>query len=142
MRKAIFLMLPFAVFVLVTAVFALAETARSPDWEVELNHYLTTRNQTGVDPVTLKHVVRATKPWNFREDMFSPEFGNNPLPYPPEQVQCILLVNAQREPEVIFVSYHTDQLWNIEWVIHKSVHPPSSAAFSEDLQTMGCDLNL
>ena len=42
----------------------------------------------------------------------------------------------------ILVSYHTDQLWNIDWVVHKSVHAPASAAFAEDLQAIACNLAL
>jgi hypothetical protein len=92
MRKAILLMLPFAVPILVVVAFALAETGRPP--------------------------------------------------YPPEQVQCVRLANRHRENEVVFISYHTNQLWNIDWAVHKSVHLPSSAAFSEGLQAIGCDLAL
>jgi len=121
--------------------------ARPPDWEVELSAYLTARNTTLADPVILKTVARATKPRNFSGDTFYPVFGNDfrgsgGLPYPPEQVQCVRLANRHRENEVVFISYHTDQLWNIDWVVHKSVHAPASGAFLEDLQAIGCNLAL
>lgn len=145
MKKALFLTLPFAMLILVTGIFILAETSRSPDWEVELNQYLIDRNTIRINSVVLKTVMQATKPWNFSDDTFYPVFGDNfngQFPYPPEQIQCVLLVNSQGENEIVFVSYHTDQLWNIDWVIHKSIHTPSSAAFLEDLQTIGCDFAL
>ena len=141
--------------VLVGAVIAI-EARRPADWRVELDEYLQVRNARWPGGATTASSARASKPWNFSRDMSHAVINDRAwrgidLPFPPEEVWCVLLKRDRfltYEPggetayQVVFVSYHTDRLWNQGWVIHEGAENPLAPAFIDALSTIGCDLGL
>ena len=78
-----------------------------------------------------------------------------PLPYPPDDLWCILLqvshpqtstfdtakVETGSEYAVVFVGLHVD-LYNGAWVIHESADPFPSPELNATLDEVGCKLEL
>lgn len=71
----------------------------------------------------MKQVAQADKPWRFTEELETHRvdarqlkylarisFGALVLPYPPEQVECVLIEQNGRQ-ETIFMNYYSDKLW-------------------------------
>jgi hypothetical protein len=64
------------------------------------------------------------------------------LPYPPEDVRCVLLQHPNNDAaEVLFVSYFNDNLWHEGWVIFADPHNLDSPKLAETLRAIGCALN-
>jgi hypothetical protein len=155
MKRAIFLLIPILVFMGLAAVLLIAEASRPTEWRVELDRYLVSRDASR-SRVTVHSVARAGKPWNFSRDMgravlSESQWTGVDLPFPPEEIRCVLLKRnstSRREPEremayqVVFLSYHTDRVWNHGWVVHEGVESPFAPAFIESLAAIGCDLGL
>ncbi len=156
MRRLIFLTVPILVLiVLATGVIAI-EARRPAEWQTKLNEYLHDRNLRSPGGIRVQSAARASKAWNLCADMSHAVFGNQAwshleLPFPPEELWCVLLKQERTsslEPsggtayQVVFVSYHTDRLWNEGWVVQAGVGNPFAPAFIEGLSTIGCDLGL
>ncbi len=151
-------------FSLALLIALLIYDARHPQpWQVELDAYLA--GHTGVHAAAL---LTAERPAAFDEGMpFRPtgtsshfrlgpedptgrtgETGLGPLPYPPEEVWCVLLATGPRNPEgplpspgpdnVILLVRHAD-LYAEDWIVYEA--PPGADRLTVDqaLQTIGCD---
>ncbi|UCC86535.1 MAG: hypothetical protein JSV81_17040 [Anaerolineales bacterium] len=156
MKRALFFLMPSLVLVSLVVAVLIAEARRPPGWRAELDEYLagnaTFRHGRG----SVQSVDLASKPWNFGQDMGRAVFSDGTwgaleLPFPPTEVWCVLLKRdlpalnglAGESPYmVVFVSYHTDRLWNQGWVIHVGARNPFTPTFVESLSVIGCDLGL
>lgn len=66
--------------------------------------------------------------------------GSRPVPFPPTDVWCILLKDADNSsPQVVYVAIHQD-LYNADWLVHESAG--DSKETTDALSKIGCDLNL
>ena len=72
-----------------------------------------------------------------------------PIPYPPEEVWCILLKQKpnhenipieSKDNFVVFVALYKE-LYNSDWVIHESKYDFSSSSLENTLSTIGCKLD-
>jgi hypothetical protein len=145
-RRVLFITLPVLIpLATLLIVLVVAEAERPAEWEVQLSEYLTHRNAVQPGTVRLEQITQATKPWNYSPEMghavFGNDFNSETLPFPPEQIRCVLLENRQtQDEEVIFLAYHSDQLWNMDWVVHKPTVALSDPRLVEFMQMIGCSL--
>jgi len=153
----------------VVAGFLVARQAfMPPEWQAGLDRYVAHRAASLGEEITVQRVERARKPWKFSRDMsgsvfgdglyFRPDYtfdgeyvggsGRRPLPFPPEEVWCVLLERASEEPgageatySVVFVALHQD-LYTADWVLHEVVDDLPAAALTESLAALECDVGL
>jgi len=69
----------------------------------------------------------------------SAQDGRMSLPYPPEEVWCASLASDESR-FVVFVALHQD-LYNGAWIVHEPEGAVASRELSENLSSLGCDLN-
>jgi hypothetical protein len=69
--------------------------------------------------------------------------GRRPLPYPPEEVWCVLLERNVEAPGygVGFVSLHQD-IHNADWVVHEVGPDPFAPESIQVASDLGCDLQV
>ncbi|MBI5034901.1 MAG: hypothetical protein HZB51_30620 [Chloroflexi bacterium] len=67
--------------------------------------------------------------------------GSTPIPFPPEDVWCILLKGDTPAEQIVFVTLHTS-LYNADWLVHEPFAEPGSAEMKTILATIGCNLKL
>jgi len=104
--------------------------------------------------------VRATRPDRFTRAMSRISYGNSahyridsgdssylggrPLPYPPDELWCVLLVPASGAPspqQAVFVARHLDE-YTGDWVVHQAGGDFGSSQQAQTLAVVGCDLAL
>jgi hypothetical protein len=161
MRRASVVILPLLLAItLVAASLVAIRTNRPPDWQLELDQYVEYEDSLSSGMTTVQLVDRASKPWNFSRDMSHAVFGDSPyyqtdynyggrrgprpLPFPPEDVWCVLLErdhNAETTYAIVFVAEHQD-LYNADVVIHEGASDLSDQSFTESISVIGCDLVL
>ncbi len=159
MKRIIALAFPFLVLVgAVTTVLAL-EARRTPDWESELNSYIA-RSRAPGETITILAQVEASRPRNFTPAMgralpneggWPWGMGELPPPYPSTAVHCVLLERVRKSAtgeagealrQVIFVSYHSDELFRIGWLTHEGPQEPFTPELIANLDAIGCDLGI
>jgi hypothetical protein len=160
MKKVIALTIPLVVLVVTVTTLVMSEVQRTPDWKSELEAYI--EAQAVTETLTVQTVVEAEKPWNFTAHMGLPVRASSTwgtveeIPYPPSEVKCVLLARQGPSPaeseiqdesvllerQIVYVSYHSDNLWHVGWLAHEGVREPFSTDVKEDLATIGCDLPL
>jgi len=105
-------------------------------------------------------VARARQPWRFEPGMSGRIYGDSvnfqteessgslaPLPYPPDQLWCVLLRTEGGGPAggdrytVAFVALHIG-LYNADWVVHGARENLTHPGTLESLSAIGCDLGL
>ena len=140
------LLLPATLIVILLAVL---QRSHLPAWQLELAKYVEYKDSLLSARTTVQLGDRASRPWNFTQDMSGTVFGDNPpyqtdysysgrdgprsLPYPPENVWCALLErdDADLSPHsggettytVVFVAEHRD-LYHAAIVIHEPASDP------------------
>ena len=151
----------------VVAGFLVARQAfMPPEWRAGLDRYVAYKPASSGEAITVQRVERARKPWEFSQDMSSSVFGDGlyfrpdytfdgeyvggngrrPLPFPPEEVWCILLEQAPEERgageatySVVFVALHQD-LYTASWILHEWANDLPPAALAGSLEMIECDL--
>ena len=171
MRRAILLIFPLLLATaLVAALLVAIRMNRPPDWQLELDKYVEYKDSFSSGTTTVQLVDRASRPWNFSRDMSHAVFGDGPyyqtdygysgegrnrggprpLPFPPEDVWCVLLERDHNSTDdlieetthtIVFVAEHQD-LYNADVVIHEGASDLSTQAFVESVSRIGCDLVL
>jgi hypothetical protein len=145
---------------LVVASLVAMRTNRPPDWQLELDKYVEYKDSLSSGTTTVQLVDRASRPWNFSRDMSHAIFGDSPyyqtddsyggrrgprpLPFPPEDVRCVLLERDHNEEttyNIVFVAEHQD-LYNADVVIHEGASDLSDQPFAESISEIGCELVL
>ncbi len=159
MKRIIALAFPFLVLIGAVITVLALEARRTPDWESELNSYIA-RSRAPGETVTVLAQVEASRPWNFSPVMgkamangsgWSWETIESPPPYPPTAVHCVLLERVRKSAtgeagealrQVIFVSYHSDQLFRAGWLTHEGPQEPFTPELIAHLDAIGCDLGI
>ena len=157
MKKTLFAIIALLVSVVLIVTLALALTnspgRRVAGWQTAVDAYIT--HKGGVDVLDAvearapEHFTQATDlhtyapgPYYVVDDPLGEHNGSKPLPYPPEDVRCVLLQESDTEThQLIFAAYHVD-LYSAEWVIHEDGHAPFSQATHNLLAQLGCALDL
>jgi tetratricopeptide (TPR) repeat protein len=154
-KKVVALVIPIVVLIVAIVVVAVLEVQRGPDWQLELDEYIS-QSALPSETVTVQSVVEASKPWNFSEEMGTAarddwKWGSVAPLFPPEAVQCVLLersrestigVEEESGRQVVFVAYHTDALYRAGWLAYVGPKEPFTQELAAHLATIGCDLGL
>ncbi len=154
MKKRLLIYIPTLV-VLVLLVTLLVLTNRStPGWKAKLNAYLTYLRTAGEPAYSLVKAVRADYPAGFTAEMSAGSFsevigalatpasnadysaGLQPVPYPPDQLWCVLLADGSQQ-QVVYVALHSS-LYNAEWLVHVPPDPWGSPVLQSTLSNLGC----
>jgi len=139
--------------------------------QAALDQYLTYKNVSLGEGLSVKSVVKAARPGRLTQDVSYAVYGDSahyqtdenyqepaneaeattlwqasgsrPLPFPPEEVWCALLERNTGEPQygVAFVSLHQD-IYNADWVVHEAGPDPFVSASTQVASDLGCDLKL
>lgn len=152
---------------------AVAERSLPPAWRAELDRYLAYKSGVLSTDVQVLRVARASRPWQFGADGSRPRdlsrvvlgdrayfqvdrsysgderYGFQPLPFPPQEVYCVLLrhgtgaggLSTEVGYAVVFVALHQD-LYNAAWVVHEGPPDPFAPALAASLSRIGCDPSL
>jgi len=120
--------------------------------------YLRYQESSSQQAGAVQHIVHAARPWNLTPQMSKATFGNSvvyrtttnydapggggprPLPFPPVDVWCVLLRQADKAQRVVFVAEHHD-LYNADWILHEP-NAESRPELNAILSSVGCDLVL
>jgi hypothetical protein len=164
MKRVLFLTTALVLLVALGAV-VLAELPAKPgppaDVVALLNQYLAYAYQPGA--VSVRAIDQASQPGNlsrdlgyevfgasviYQTDIGAPgyeEGGTRPLPYPPEQVWCVLLErdgtygpHPENVYDVVFVALHMD-LHNADLMVHKGSQHLSASEARGVMGAMGCE---
>jgi hypothetical protein len=130
------------------------------DVQARLGQYI--GHVSGPATPSLRWVERAKRPWRFTRAMSDSVFGNGvhfqadegpsgtlPLPFPPEELWCVLLDRASDPAEdpagpsysMVFVGLHMS-MYEADWLVHESAADTFSPEFRQSLSQVGCDLVL
>ena len=135
-----------------------------------LDKYLAYKNVTLAEGLSVESTVKATKPGGLTQDVSLAVYGDSvfyqtdedyqkssgdaeatdywatddrrPLPYPPEEVWCVLLNRNAGASQygAVFVSLHQD-IHNADWVVHEVEPDPFTPASIQVASDLGCDLD-
>lgn len=160
MRRSIRFILPlFLAVTLVVTLLVAVRMNRPTDWQLELDKYVQYKDSVSSGTTTVRLVDRASKPWNFSRDMSHAVFGDSPyyqtdysysgerrsgpkpLPFPPDDVWCVLLERDHGTRTIVFVVEHQD-LYDADMVVHEGASDLSSQSSVENVSQIGCDLML
>ena len=137
--------------------------------QAALDQYLAYKNVSLAEGLSVKAEAKAAKPGSLTQDVSYAVYGDStyyqtdenykeasgqaeaptiwtreefrPLPYPPEEVWCILLERSAQTPGygVAFVSLHQD-IHNAGWVVHEAAPDPFVPESLQVASDLGCDL--
>lgn len=167
MKKLLLLAILVLVPGFVLLLLLLYAKQQPPAWQSELEKYIAYEERGSPLRISEQAVVRAGRPWEFTggsdyivygdtpyyitENTYRPGvtggFSRMPLPYPPEELWCVLLklepihAPAFSHYQLVFVARHQD-LYNADWVIHAAIQPPSSPEIEQTLDRLGCDIDV
>ncbi|MCG3206879.1 MAG: hypothetical protein FOGNACKC_00478 [Anaerolineae bacterium] len=159
MRRLFLLLIPVLVLITVALAASIGNALTQSGWEDELQKYYLQRRSFG----TIQAVTRASRPGNFSKALSRITYGSGPystdysfqdktfvaanIPYPPDEVWCVLLKNSNRSTAnsvtaasytVIFINYHLS-LWFGGWVVHEGETSPFSPEFIRRVDALGCE---
>ena len=139
--------------------------------QAALDQYLAYKNVSLAEGLSVKAEAKAAKPGSLTQDVSFAVYGDStyyqtdenykeasgqaeattvwtkeelrPLPYPPEEVWCILLERSAQTPGygVAFVSLHQD-IYNADWVVHEVGPDPFAPESLQVASDLGCDLEV
>ncbi len=154
MKKRTLIFIPLLTVLIFIANLIILNRWQTPAWKARLEHYLTYLRETEQSSFQVISTDNASAPANYSTAMSAESYsdsaifetthnqypdyaaGLQPIPYPPEQVVCVLLEgNGQRE--LVYVALH-NSLYNADWIVHISPEPWGSAILQSHLQILGC----
>jgi hypothetical protein len=96
-------------------------------------YYRTTHNYggTGIKQISLSPSPPASP------GIYRGSDGLRALPYPPEEIWCVLLEPREEEAQVVLVALHMD-LYKADWVVHELPPAWSAAERGAVLSDLGC----
>jgi hypothetical protein len=158
MKKNRLILLPILAVIMLAISLLLVEHFHTPAWRAKLNQYVAYIHQTGQTTSDVIASTPATSPASFTPSMSAESYGDNviydtshslneqisaglqPIPYPPDQVVCVLMdVDGQRQ--LVYVALHSD-LYNADWIVHISSESWGSSTLQSQLATIGCSLDI
>lgn len=156
MRKPFLLTLPLFV-IIVLAVTLLLLNRRIPAWHESLDQYLVySMMQAGEPLYTVEASSAARQPAYFLPGMSSASFsdgaifattlssssgqdlGGEPIPFPPDQVECVLLKSGVQH-KLVYIALHSN-MYNADWIVHLSPYNWGSPEQKSALNSLGCKL--
>jgi hypothetical protein len=167
MKRIFLLFIPFLLPAIALSLWLFYDKQQPPAWQMELDKYTAYQERSAPVRITQQTVDRARKPWKFMRDSGFLVYGDTPyyvtdntynlgrvggfnrmpLPYPPEELWCVLLrlepIYAPVSPrlQMVFVARHQD-LYNAGWVIHAAIQPADSAELAQTIARVGCDIEV
>jgi hypothetical protein len=167
MKKIGYIFIPLLLPAIALIVWLSYDQRQPPAWQMELEKYIASQERGASMGVTQQAVDRASKPWKF---IRSPGFivygdtpyyvtdntynldllessGRMPLPYPPEELWCVLLRLESVYPygsprlQMVFVARHQD-LYNAAWVVHAAIQPADSPELLHTIAVVGCQIDV
>jgi len=169
MKRAITVVVVLLVPAALVGLIVSRQARLPPEWQAGLDEYVDHLEARSSGPVDVRTVVQARDPTRFGRDMsravtgesviFQTDYdytgeadsgGARPLPFPPEEVWCVLLerdlsaldgVTSDTGYAVLFVALHQD-MYNAEWMIHWGTDDVFAPDFRERLSEIGCELEL
>jgi hypothetical protein len=157
MKKRSLIIIPFLAVILLVVVILVIDSQRTPAWRVKIDHYIAFLRATNHPSYHIESTASAAQPSNFSASMsvetysdsalFQTSSGSGtsysaelePLPYPPEQVMCVLLQDGG-QLQLVYVALHNN-LYNADWVVHISSDPWGSQAIQFNLSSIGCSIS-
>jgi hypothetical protein len=165
MRRRISLIIPFLLLtLLVTAVTAeMPQRGGLPAGvQDNLDRYMA--SPFAPSQPTVLTVGRARRPWNFSRDLsdgvlgdsvyfqtdgslsWTVETGPSPLPFPPKELWCALLVgqddaDGTESYAVVLVGLHMD-MYSGDWLVHETADGPFTPTSEDTLSRIGCEIGL
>lgn len=157
MRKRILVIIPVAVVLALASTLILINNRQTPAWKTKLDQYLAYMRTTGQATYRLIAYSTASQPGNFTPEMSAESFSDSVIfqtttntsaqyfaglqlmPYPPEEVVCVLL-DGGRSPELVYVTRHSS-LYNADWIVHISTDPWNSLNLQSSLASIGCNVS-
>jgi hypothetical protein len=154
MRKRLIIYIPVLVVLLLLATLLIVNHFTTPKWKISLDQYLDFQQAAGKHSFRLVKATQATQPAQFSAAMSAESYRNNvvfstnntigsqytsemyPLPYPPDEVWCVLLQNDSQQ-QVVYVALHKSQN-NADWIVHIPSQPYSSPSLQNSLSQIGC----
>jgi hypothetical protein len=138
------LILPMTVLSGVVILIWLLESHRTPDWQVEVNKYLQTAENSSEDfwqawaaeaqhpdQLATEMLVAVPTNWTWQDIVQIP---------PPESVRCIRLEkHGQDIREYLLVSFHSDGLWHTGWLVHRFREEVSEGEKQALFAELGCN---
>ena len=154
MRKRLLIYIPTLLVIGVMVALLLLTNRQPPKWKTALDQYLTYLRSTGQPSYQLVSAVSASLPANFTPLMSAESFsdsvifqtdlntndpssaGTQPIPYPPDQVWCVLLKDGGQQ-HVVYIALH-NSLYNADWIVHTSADPWGSSELQNSLDRLSC----
>ncbi len=100
-------------------------------------HYHTTVN---LRALATRQISRSPSP-AASPDIYHGSDGLAGLPYPPEDLWCVLLDTGEQGTDVVLVALHMG-LYNADWVVHELPANWSAAERSAALAELGCGVEM
>ncbi len=153
-KKQLLIFIPTLVVIGVMATLLLLNNGQAPPWRTIIDEYLLYLRTTGETSFKVTNAVLASKPANFNSDMSAGSFSDSlifqtssvvgadysadlePMPYPPDQVWCVLLKDGS-EQRLVFAALHHN-LYNADWIVHIPPAAWGSAELDITLASLGC----
>jgi hypothetical protein len=154
MKKRSLIVIPLLAVIILVVLILVIDSQRTPAWRVKINHYLTFLRETNHPAYHVESIASAAQPSNFSASMSAETYSDTPLfqtssfssssvateleplPYPPEQVMCVLLHDGS-QLQLVYVALHNN-LYNADWVVHISPDPWGSQVIQFNLSSIGC----
>jgi hypothetical protein len=134
MKKHNLIVIPILFVIALIAALSVLDNLRTPAWRVKLNHYISYLRETGHPSYHVESSASANQPANFTSTMSAETFSDTllfqtssninpsfsaelePMPYPPEEVMCVLLHDGT-QLQLVYVALHNN-LYNADWLVH------------------------
>jgi hypothetical protein len=166
-KKTPLVVIPIIGLILGVVIIAFDKINQPANWENLVDSYLTYKNTTRYNELSISKIDEAQKPWNFKSYMSALSYSDSinfqvdirndfyqngtdpskypPLPYPPNKLWCIRLNNRQTSindddtslPNIIVVALHSD-LYNADYVIHEMTRLSQNIELNSNLNQIGC----
>lgn len=102
-------------------------------WYFDIDHRLGESTRPAATPFWQKYLPYSSET--------APASDQPALPFPPEEVWCVLL-GGEPTDRVVFVARHHREPYYTEWITHQGPAAPFSKGFLETLSAVGCDLRI
>ena len=154
MKRFIAAMFLVLVVVIVILIIVVSQRGYSPR-DTALSRYLVYFNPIA-HGVSVSTIVRASHPAKFTPEMSGPVVGNSAyyqtdvkyatndsnggaraLPYPSNDLSCVLLTGSSGQQWIVFVVLHED-MYNADWLVHEARTTWPSDELRGILDTIGC----
>lgn len=157
MKKRTLAFIPLLALPVIIGAWLVISWRQTPAWKTTLNGYITFLRETGQASYQVVSSTRAASPASFTTAMSAETYTDSPvfqsnhgpnasysaalesLPYPPEEVVCVLLKGAGQQ-QLVYVALH-NSLYNADWIVHVAPEPWGSPILQSHLASLGCGMD-